>query len=188
MTEPTTGADVVDELTTDHREATTLLDELLSAGNPETRRDMADTVITELVRHSVAEEMYVYPAMREHLPDGEQAVAHDIEEHKELERTMKELEACDADDPRFLALVGELREKLHHHATDEENEQFPQLRARLPHDKLVKMREQVQTAKKIAPTRPHPNAPNSEVFHKMVGPGVGLMDRVRDKLTGRTTP
>jgi len=52
----------------------------------------------------------------------------------------------------------------------------------------VKMREQVQTAKKIAPTRPHPNAPNSEVFHKMVGPSVGLMDRVRDKLTGRTTP
>ena len=84
--------------------------------------------------------------------------------------------------------MSELREKLHHHATDEENEQFPQLRARVPHDKLVKMREQVQTAKKIAPTRPHPSAPNSEVFHKMVGPGVGLMDRVRDKLTGRTTP
>ena len=77
---------------------------------------MADTVITELVRHSVAEEMYVYPAMREHLPDGEKAVAHDIEEHKELERTMKELEGCAADDPRFMALVGELREKLHHHA------------------------------------------------------------------------
>jgi hypothetical protein len=52
----------------------------------------------------------------------------------------------------------------------------------------VKMREQVETAKKIAPTRPHPNAPNNEVFHKMVGPGVGLMDRVRDRLTGRTTP
>jgi hemerythrin superfamily protein len=188
MTEPTSGADVVDELTTDHREATTLLDELLATGDPQARRDMADTVITELVRHSVAEEMYVYPAMREHLPDGDQAVAHDIEEHEELERTMKELEACEADDPRFTPLVSELREKLHHHATDEENEQFPQLRARLPHDKLVKMREQVQTAKKIAPTRPHPNAPNSEVFHKMVGPGVGLMDRVRDKLTGRTTP
>jgi hypothetical protein len=59
---------------------------------------------------------------------------------------MKELEACDADDPRFTPLVSELRKKLHHHATDEENEQFPQLRARLPHDKLVKMREQVQTA------------------------------------------
>ena len=188
MTDPTTGTDVVDELTTDHREATALLDQLLTAGSPETRRDMADTVITELVRHSVAEEMYVYPSMREHLPDGDLAVALDIEEHKELERTMKELEGCDADDPRFIQLVSELREKLHHHATDEENEQFPQLRARLPQHELLKMREQVETAKKIAPTRPHPNAPNSELFHKMVGPGVGLMERVRNKLTGRPTP
>jgi hypothetical protein len=50
----------------------------------------------------------------------------------------------------------------------------------------MKMREQVQTAKKIAPIRQHPDAPNCKAFHKTVGPGVGLMDRVRDKLTGRT--
>jgi hypothetical protein len=31
---------------------------------------MADTVIAELMRRSVAEEMYVHPAMRKHLPDG----------------------------------------------------------------------------------------------------------------------
>jgi hemerythrin superfamily protein len=188
VTEPMAAADVVDELTTDHREATALLDELLTTTDPQTRRDMADTVITELVRHSVAEEMYVYPAMRDHLPDGEKVVEHDIEEHKELERTMKELEGCSADDPRFMALVHDLRGKLHHHAMDEETEQFPKLRARVPRDQLVKMREQVETAKKIAPTRAHPGAPNNELFHKLVGPGVGLMDRVRDKLTGRSTP
>ena len=45
----------------------------------------------------------------------------------------------------------------------------------------------VETAKKLAPTRPHPSAPNSELFHKLVGPGVGLVDRLRDKLTGRAT-
>jgi len=188
MAEPTNGTDVVDELTTDHREVAALLDELLETSDPGTRRDMADTAITELVRHSVAEEMYVYPAMREHLPDGEKTVEHDVEEHKELERTMKELEGCDAEDHRFMELVRQLRGELRHHATDEENEQFPQLRARIPAEKLVQMRDQVQTAKRVAPTRPHPSAPNSEVFHKMVGPGVGLMDRVRDKLTGRTTP
>jgi hemerythrin superfamily protein len=188
MAEPTNGTDVVDELTTDHREVAALLDELLETSDPGTRRDMADTAITELVRHSVAEEMYVYPAMREHLPDGEKTVEHDVEEHKELERTMKELEGCDAQDHRFMELVRQLRGALHHHATDEENEQFPQLRARISAEKLVQMRDQVQTAKRVAPTRPHPSAPNSEVFHKMVGPGVGLMDRVRDKLTGRTTP
>ena len=187
MSQATTAPDVVDELTTDHREATALLDQIPTTSDPAARRDMADTVITALVRHSVAEEMYVYPAIRDHLPDGEQVVEHDIEEHKELERTMKELEGCDPGDARFDQLVSELRSQLHHHATDEENEQFPQLRARVPREKLVKMREQVETAKKIAPTRPHPGAPNSEVFHKLVGPGVGLMDRVRDKLTGRST-
>jgi hemerythrin superfamily protein len=183
----TTGPDVVDELTADHREATALLDQLLTTSDPQTRRDMADTVITELVRHSVAEEMYVYPVMRDQVPGGAEEVDHDIEEHKELERTMKELEGCAADDPRFPALVSELRDQLHHHATDEENDQFPKLRANVSREKLLQMREQVDTAKKLAPTRPHPGAPNSEVFHKLVGPGVGLMDRVRDKLSGRTT-
>ena len=79
------GRDVVDVLTADHREATALIADIWATTDRRARRDMADTVITELVRHSVAEEMYVYPAMREHLPDGEAAVEHDIEEHKELE-------------------------------------------------------------------------------------------------------
>jgi hypothetical protein len=49
------------------------------------------------------------------------------------------------------------------------------------------MAGKVETAKKLAPTRPHPSAPNAELFHKLVGPGVGLVDRLRDKLTGRAT-
>ena len=184
--EATAGMDVVDELTADHREATALLDQILTTSDPQTRRDMADTVITELVRHSVAEEMYVYPVIEKTFPDGEKTVQHDVEEHKELERTMKALESLDATDPQFEQLVRQLREQLHHHATDEEDEQFPRLRTYVPREKLVQMREQVETAKKVAPTRPHPSSPNNEVFHKLVGPGVGLMDRVRDKLTGRT--
>jgi hemerythrin superfamily protein len=187
VTEAHSGTDVVDELTADHREATALLDQILATSDPQTRRDLADTVITELVRHSVAEEMYVYPVMRDHVAGGDKEVEHDVEEHKELERTMKELEGCDAADPQFEQLVRQLRGQLHHHATDEETDQFPKLRANVSREKLVEMREQVEKAKRLAPTRPHPNAPNSEVFHKLVGPGVGLMDRVRDRLTGRTT-
>jgi len=187
VTEATAGTDVVDELTADHREAAALIDQILTTSDPQTRRDLADTVITELVRHSVAEEMYVYPEMRDHVPGGDKEVEHDVEEHKELERTMKDLEGCDAGDPQFDQLVRQLRDQLHHHATDEETEQFPKLRANVSREKLVELREKVEAAKKLAPTRPHPNSPNSEVFHKLVGPGVGLMDRVRDKLTGRTT-
>ena len=183
----TSGLDVVDELMTDHREVRALLDEILATTDAAARRDLADTAITELVRHAVAEEMYVYPAMRKHLPDGEKEVEHDTEEHKQLEETMKQLEAVEASEARFDQLLRDMTEQLRHHASDEENEQFPQLRERVPHEELVQLREKVQTAKKLAPTRPHPNAPNNQLFHKLVGPGVGLVDRLRDRLADRSS-
>jgi hemerythrin-like domain-containing protein len=187
VTQATRGADVVDELTTDHREATELLDRILTTSDPETRRDMADTVITELVRHSVAEEMYVYPVIEETFPDGKKVVEHDIEEHKELEQTMKKLEAIDVSSTEFDAELRRLETLLADHVRDEETEQFPELRSRVPQEELTELAGKVEAAKKLAPTRPHPGAPNSQLFHKLVGPGVGLVDRLRDKLTGRAT-
>ncbi|WP_222263174.1 hemerythrin domain-containing protein [Modestobacter marinus] len=184
MTTNTGDHDVVDILTADHHEVLDLLGQIPRA-DAERRRDMIETVIAELMRHSVAEEMYVYPAMREHLPDGEREVQHDIEEHQQLVEVMKELEDVDAADPAFLERLSRLEAVLRDHITDEETDQFPQLRARLSREQLVEIGRKVHAAKKAAPTRPHPNAPHSALFHKTVGPGVGLVDRLRDKLTGR---
>ena len=181
----TTEHDVVDVLTADHLEVVALVEQVPTV-DPAQRRDMADTIIAELMQHAVAEEMYVYPAMREHLPDGDAAVRHDIEEHQQLEEAMKDLEGLDAADPRFLEVLGRLEAVLRDHVQDEETEQFPQLRARVPQRRLVEMAGKVETAKKVAPTRPHPAAPHSGLFHKLAGPGVGMVDRLRDKLTGRS--
>jgi hemerythrin superfamily protein len=185
MTTSTGNQDVVDILTADHHEVLDLVGQIPTADATQ-RRDMADTVIAELMRHSVAEEMYVYPAMRDHLPDGESKVQHDIEEHQQLEEVMKELEGVDTADARFLEVLGRLEAVLRDHVSDEEGDQFPLLRARLSTEQLVELGQKVETAKKAAPTRPHPGAPHSELFHKTVGPGVGLVDRLRDKLTGRS--
>jgi len=187
MAEKPEGHDVVDVLTTDHAEALGLVEQAWATPDAERRRELVDTVIAEVVRHAVAEEMYVYPAMREHLPDGDEAVEHDVEEHEEIERTMKELEGLEAGDARFDELLRQLEEQLRHHIEDEETEQFPQLRARIPDEQLVELAAKVERAKKLAPTRPHPAAPNSPLFHKLAGPGVGMVDRLRDKLTGRST-
>jgi hemerythrin superfamily protein len=181
------GTDVVDLLTADHREATALLADIAATTDSAVRRDLADTLIAELVRHSVAEEMHVYPAMRQHLPDGEQAVEHDIEEHKELETLLKELEGLDALDSRFTEVLRQVETTLADHVADEEGTQFPQLRAALPQEELVTLAEKVHAAKKAAPTRPHPASPNAKLFHQLAGPGVGLVDRLRDRMSGRTT-
>ena len=39
--------------------------------------------------------------------------------------------------------------------------------------------------KAIAPTRPHPSAPDTPPLNKILAPGAGLVDRIRDKITGR---
>ena len=187
MTDTLSEPDVVDVLTTDHQEAVALITQIKGTVDAEQRRDLADTLISEVVRHAVAEEMYVYPAIRKHLSNGEEVAEHDTEEHKELEQTMKKLEGPDADSAEFSQLLDEFESSLRHHVDDEERKQFPELRARIPREELVELAGKVEAAKKLAPTRPHTLAPNNQVFHKLVGPGVGLVDRLRDKLTGRST-
>ena len=169
--------DVIDLLTADHREARALLAEALGT---EDRRDLVDALIGQLVRHSVAEETIVYPVMVAELPDGQKAVDHDTNEHQELEELMKKLEHSASDED-----LHKLREVLEDHISDEEDEQFPQLREALPAERLEAMGTQLEALKKIAPTRPHPGAPHNALFHLTVGPGVGLVDRLRDLLSGR---
>lgn len=190
MTETQTGgpgADVVDILTRDHRDMLELIGRIRSAPDAEGRRDLADTLIAEVMRHSVAEEMHVYPVVEKHVPNGAEEVEHDKEEHDEIVQVMKRLEDADAAQPAFLDLVRELEEQLRHHVDDEETEQFPKLRAHVPGADLAELGTKVEHAKKLAPTRPHPHAPHSELFHKSIGAGVGMVDRLRDKLTGRSS-
>jgi len=179
--------DVVDFLTADHKLMLELLGRIEQTTDPAERRDLADTLIAEVMRHAVAEEMHVYPAIEKYVPNGKEEVAHDKQEHDELVDVMKRIEDLDAAEPAFLEQVREMEAMLRHHADDEESDQFPKLRASIPAAALVELRVKVERAMELAPTRPHPSAPHSELFHKTVGAGVGMVDRLRDKLTGRST-
>lgn len=184
---PTSSSDVTVILTTDHREMLELFGKIHTTTDPEERRDLADAGTAEVMRHAVAEEMFVYPAMEEHLPNGTEAVEHDKKEHDELVKALKRLEDLDSTEQVFLTQVAEVEQLLSHHIRDEEDDQFPQLRTHIPQAKLNEIGKKVEQAKKLAPTRPHPHAPHSELFHKTVGAGVGMVDRLRDKLMGRQT-
>ena len=180
------GGDVVAELTTDHREVEELFGriESLPPGD-EQRKTYADQATIELVRHSVAEEAYLYPAVRGFLPDGDRVADKEIEDHARAERTMKELEGVEGDDPDFDRLIGKLMTEIRSHVRDEEDNLFPQLRAAASRDELMELGEKVRQARKTAPTRPHPSAPDTPPANKLLAPGAGMVDRVRDALTGR---
>lgn len=189
MTQSSTATtlEVTALLTVDHREILGLLARVPEATEAEQRRDLADTAIAEIMRHSVAEEMFLYPVINERLPNGAADVEHDRQEHDELVQVMKQIEGAEASGEEFLSLVGRLEDLLEQHAEEKEDDQFPKLRIYLSREQLNEVGEQVDTAMKAAPTRPHPTTPDTELFHKTIEPGVGMVDRLRDTLLGRET-
>ncbi|MFG2085296.1 MULTISPECIES: hemerythrin domain-containing protein [unclassified Spirillospora] len=179
------GRDVIKILTHEHREVEDMFDELSAATEPAERRRITDDVTIELVRHSVAEKMYLYPAVRRFVPGGEELADKEISDHAEVERILKELEQVDTEHQSFTTLVRRLIDDVSAHVQDEEGNLFPRLTDKATGDELRVLGEQVQSAKRIAPTRPHPSAPNTPPLNKLLAPGAGLVDRVRDHLSGR---
>jgi hemerythrin superfamily protein len=184
----TNEPDLIDILVTDHREVETLFAELeTGTGEPGHRRDLADVAIAELVRHSVAEEMYLYPTARKVLPDGDQLAEQEIHEHAEAEKIMTEIDGLDPTDPAFDPALARLIAAVRHHVQEEESDLFPRLRQVCTPDDLHDLGRRVAAVKRIAPTRPHPMTPDRPPFNKLLAPGAGLVDRVRDALTNRPT-
>jgi hemerythrin superfamily protein len=183
--------DVVDVLSADHREFDrifTELEGLRGRGEPEAltrKRELVDEVTIGLVKHSVAEETRVYPRVEKQIDKGE--AEHSKEEHAEAEETMKRLERMDADDPGFDDAVAELIAEIRHHVQQEEGRMFTELRANFTREELVEMAQQVETIKKIAPTRAHPMTPNDAGVRLAVGPVASLLDHLRDAVSGRGT-
>ncbi|RCW44595.1 hemerythrin HHE cation binding domain-containing protein [Halopolyspora algeriensis] len=187
MSEATRQRDMIGMLIDDHRSVEEAFQQFESGGlTPEQRRNLIDHIITELVRHSVAEEQYLYPTARETLPDGNEIADHEISEHAEAERTMKQLESLDPHDEQFTNTANELISSIRHHVQDEENDLFPKLRQSCSSERLEELGGKIQQAKETAPTRPHPSSPTKPPMNKILDPGAGLVDRARDALTGRS--
>jgi len=178
--------DIVDDIIADHREVEDVFAEI-EKGAGGNKRGLVEHVIAELVRHSVAEEQYLYPVARRILPDGDKLADHELEEHAEAERVMKALEETAAEDPKFDELTRELIDAVRHHVEDEEKDLLPKLRDTCDSEELRELGEKFENSKKMAPTRPHPSAPDRPPANKILGPGMGLIDRMRDALSGRNT-
>src|SRR4051794_20071304 len=183
--------DVIEILEHDHREVEEMFAELESLRGASTeeakerRKSVTEQVTIELVRHSVAEEVLVYPQVEKKVSAEE--AKHAREEHAEAEETLKRLEKLDADDPAFDDELATLMAEIRHHIEDEEGQMFAHMRQVIDADDLRKLGGRVEAFKKVAPTRPHPNVPNEPLPRMAAGPGASLFDRMRDLASGRGT-
>ncbi|MEU9158080.1 hemerythrin domain-containing protein [Streptomyces sp. NPDC048417] len=180
------GGDAIAELTTDHREVEEMFARIQGMpGGGQELRDVVDEVTIELVRHSIAEEEYLYPAVRKHIDGGDRIADKEIADHSRVEKLLKQLEKTDADDPKMSPLLQELMDEVSAHVQDEEDNLFPMLRRSCSPEALNDLGDKIRRAKSMAPTRPHPSAPNTPPANKLLAPGAGLVDRARDLISGR---
>lgn len=149
-----------------------------------TRRDLADRIVSELSVHAVIEEQVLYPAIRESLPEVEDDVLEALEEHHVAKWVLSEIDGMSPEHERFGAKVTVLIENVRHHVEEEEEELFPKVRKALSDDQLEQIGQALAEAKKIAPTRPHPKAPDTPPGNIAAGTGAALLDKARD--AGRT--
>src|SRR5260370_25925307 len=82
-----------------------------------------------------------------------------------------------ADDERFEAKVTVLMESVRHHVEEEEEDLFPKVRKMFVPEELKALGEAMEQAKQLAPTRPHPRAPDHPPANPMAGSVGAVLDR-----------
>ncbi len=112
-------------LAAEHREALALFDRLLETDASQTfkRKMLFMKLCHALDKHSHAEEMVVYPALR---GDDNAADADHLEsEHGYIKTFIFELDEMGPDSPDWLQKIREFRQLVAEHATMEEEQVFP---------------------------------------------------------------
>ncbi|MFC3989556.1 hemerythrin domain-containing protein [Actinoplanes siamensis] len=165
----TSGRNVVDVLNEQHRQILSLLSEDIS--------DKEHSVlIATLSRHLSAEEQYLYPAIRAAVPDGDRIADRELAEDREL------LQLMTAKSPS-----ADLVAAVRRHVEADASELFPLLDRMVPVEDMIRLGNRVEMAQEAAPTRPHLSTPVTPPWNKVIDPLVGVIDKLRDVATSRTT-
>jgi len=146
---------------------------------PANRVELFWKLTNDLVRHEVAEEIVLYPALRK-LPGGDQVSDARIAEQSEAEELLAKMEKLDTETPEFVLDFAKLKAAVLEHAKAEEETAFAMLLGSVPPDQRVELGKRYAKAKEAAPTHPHPHAPDSPPGNVVLGPVAALVDRVRD--------
>jgi hypothetical protein len=182
------GRSMVELLTEEHERLTRLCRELTDpTGAPEHRRQVADVLSATVARHLSAEEQYLYPAVRSALSDGAALADREVEADPVLLRTLKELAAAAPEDPAFDRLAEQVAAGIDRHVHTATTDLFPELKDVASDAELIRLGNRVEIAEEAAPTRPHPGTPSTPPWNKVVEPAMGVVDKVRDAVTGRQT-
>jgi hemerythrin superfamily protein len=149
------------------------------------KKEIAEKIVKELAIHSAIEEQIFYPAVRlkakrSQMEEADKQVLEALEEHHVAKWLLSEIDKLDENAERFEAKVTVLRESILHHVKEEEGKLFRFARRLFSRDELVTLGKMMAKAKRMAPTRPHPRAPDQPPGNLVAGAAASLFDKGMD--------
>jgi hemerythrin-like domain-containing protein len=182
--------DAISFLRADHKSVLGLLEVLEGAPSGSgSQLGGLDTMVTNLIiaesQHEAIEEQWFWPAVRRALDDGDALADKAIQQEQHGKKLLEQLKNSKPGQPQYQQALQAFVSVGREHIEFEQNEVFPKFEAAVSREQLETIGRQLETAKKVAPTRPHPGTPPSSLLLKTVGMLVAVVDHLRDALTGR---
>jgi hypothetical protein len=179
----TAMTDAIELLRCDHDEVRRLLAALEDgpAAAAQAHGGLAAQLVIAESGHEAIEEQYFWPLVRRRVQNGPRLADEAVGQEQEAKRLLDLLEKSGCDE----ALLREVIAISRAHIDFEETEVWPGVRLALSEQELGDLGAQLEQAKRLAPTRPHPHMPCTPEVLKVAAPIAGATDRIRDALVGR---
>jgi len=173
----TAMTDAIELLRSDHDELRRLLSALeTDAGHG----GLVAQLVMAASGHEAIEEQYFWPLVSRRVQNGLRLADEAVSQEQEVKRLLGLLEKHGSDAP-LRQVVAVIRA----HIGFEETQVWPGVQLALSEQELGDLGTQLEQAKRLAPTRPHPHMPCTPEVLKVAAPIAGAADRIRDALGGR---
>ncbi|MCV7223965.1 hemerythrin domain-containing protein [Mycolicibacterium elephantis] len=182
--------DALKFLREDHKSVLGMLEVLDGAptGDGAQRSGLA-TMVTNLViaesQHEAIEEQFFWPAVRDALEDGDELADEAISQEQAGKKLLQRLEDGNPGETDYHDALQEFVKVGREHIRYEQEVVWPKFEAAVSREDREKIGDKLEAAKKVAPTRPHPDTPGNSLVQKTTGMGAALVDHVRDAASGR---
>ncbi|KAI6008072.1 hypothetical protein EDC04DRAFT_2582252 [Pisolithus marmoratus] len=165
----------------DHREIELFYDQYKKAADAENRAKWSNQYTWEVARHSVSEEIVVYPLFEKKLGDeGKEMADKDRADHREVKTLLARVESLSVGTPEHENALSKVNDVLTEHIRSEEKHDLPLLESKLQTEESYNAEREFQRTKALAPTRPHPSAPDKPPYETLAGFLALPMDKIKD--------
>lgn len=173
-----TGPNAVDMLLGHHEQIRSLFEQIegLSRRPSRKKEQLVGELITILSKHGEIEEQVFYPAIQSEVEGQTDEVDESMEEHHAAKYLLRELEGLSSDAARYDMKVHVLKEYMIHHLEEEEEDMFPAVREALSEERLREIGGGMVRVWDVAPSRPHPAAPQTPPANVLMGLPTAVWD------------